>query len=223
MARVRRLLANLCEGWFQLHRRFPPGLLDEIASAVADGERTHLGEVRLAVESRLSPLAVLAGMDAPMRARQLFAQLGIWDTEHNNGVLLYVLLAEHRIEVVADRGIARHVVPDEWRPSAPTCVKPTRVANGTKAACAASKQCMRCLNVTSLPMARHGRTSCRTGRSCCSDHRAPATPRILRVMSRECAPLFLRGHKKTAGKPGGFLEMIRVLPVSIPRGINSHR
>lgn len=114
MARVRRLLANLCEGWFQLHRRFPPGLLDEIASAVADGERTHLGEVRLAVESRLSPLAVLAGMDAPMRARQLFAQLGIWDTEHNNGVLLYVLLAEHRIEVVADRGIARHVVPDEW-------------------------------------------------------------------------------------------------------------
>ncbi|MEY2168021.1 MULTISPECIES: TPM domain-containing protein [unclassified Rhodanobacter] len=114
MARLQRLLMNLGEGWFQLHRRFPAGLLDEIATAVAEGERTHRGEVRLAVESRLSPLAVLAGLDAPRRARQLFGQLGIWDTEHSNGVLLYVLLAEHRIEVVADRGIARHVAPDEW-------------------------------------------------------------------------------------------------------------
>jgi uncharacterized membrane protein len=114
MARLQRLLANLCEGWFQLHRRFPAGLLDEIATAVAEGERTHLGEVRLAVESRLTPQAVLAGLDAPARARQLFGQLGIWDTEHNTGVLIYVLLAEHRIEIVADRGIARHVSPDEW-------------------------------------------------------------------------------------------------------------
>lgn len=114
MARLQRLLANLCEGWFQLHRRFPAGLLDEIATAVAEGERIHLGEVRLAVESRLTPQAVLAGLDAPARARQLFGQLGIWDTEHNTGVLIYVLLAEHRIEIVADRGIARHVSPDEW-------------------------------------------------------------------------------------------------------------
>ncbi|GAB3783119.1 TPM domain-containing protein [Dyella agri] len=114
MARMRRLLTNLCEGWFRLHQRFPSSLLDEIAAAVAEGERTHLGEVRLAVESRLSPLAVLAGLDAPTRARQVFGQLGIWDTEHNNGVLLYVLLAEHRIEIVADRGIARHVAPEEW-------------------------------------------------------------------------------------------------------------
>ncbi|HEX8779266.1 MAG TPA: TPM domain-containing protein, partial [Rhodanobacter sp.] len=114
MARLRRLLVNLGEGWFQLRQRFPAGLLDEIAVAVADGERTHRGEVRLVVESRLSPLAVLSGLDAPTRARQLFGQFGIWDTEHNNGVLLYVLLAEHRIEVVADRGIARHVAPGEW-------------------------------------------------------------------------------------------------------------
>lgn len=114
MVRLSRLLMNLCEGWFQLHRRFPAELLDEVATAVAEGERTHRGEVRLVVESRLSPLAVLAGLDAPARARQLFGQLGIWDTEHNNGVLVYVLLAEHRIEVVADRGIARHVATDEW-------------------------------------------------------------------------------------------------------------
>ncbi|WP_426663122.1 TPM domain-containing protein [Rhodanobacter aciditrophus] len=118
MARLQRLLMNLGEGWFQLRRRFPAGLLDEIAAAVAAGERTHRGEVRLVVESRLSPLAVLAGMDAPARARQLFGQLGVWDTEHSNGVLIYVLLAEHHIEIVADRGIARHVAPAEW---AETC------------------------------------------------------------------------------------------------------
>ena len=114
MARLRRLLMNLGEGWFSLHRRFPADLLDEITQAVATGERSHRGEVRLAVESRLSPMAVLAGLDAGTRARQVFGQLRIWDTEHNNGVLLYVLLAEHRIEVVADRGIARHVADSEW-------------------------------------------------------------------------------------------------------------
>lgn len=114
MARLQRLLVNLGEGWFQLRRRFPAVLLDEITVVVAEGERAHRGEVRLVVESRLSPLAVLCGLDAPARAHQLFGQLGIWDTEHNNGVLLYVLLAEHRIEVVADRGIARHVASEEW-------------------------------------------------------------------------------------------------------------
>jgi uncharacterized membrane protein len=114
MGRLQRLLTNLGEGWFQLRRRFPSSLLDEIAAAVAEGEHRHLGEVRLAVESRLSPLAVLAGLDAPTRARQVFEQLRVWDTEHNNGVLVYVLLAEHRIEIVADRGIARRVAPSEW-------------------------------------------------------------------------------------------------------------
>lgn len=114
MARMRRLLANMFAGWFQLRRRFPASLLDEITAAIAAGERTHRGEVRVAIESRLDPLAVLRGLDAATRARQLFGQLRVWDTEHNSGVLLYVLLAEHRIEVVADRGIAARVAPAEW-------------------------------------------------------------------------------------------------------------
>jgi len=114
MARMRRLLTNLFGGWFQLHRRFPAALLDEITAAIAAGERTHKGEVRFAIESRLSPLAVLAGLDVQTRARQLFAQLRVWDTEHNSGVLLYLLLAEHRIEIVADRGIAARVTAAEW-------------------------------------------------------------------------------------------------------------
>lgn len=114
MARMQRLLANLFEGWFQLRRRFPAGLLDEITAAIAAGERTHQGEVRMAIESRLDPLAVLGGLDAASRAHQVFGQLRVWDTEHNSGVLLYVLLAEHHVEVVADRGIAARVAPAEW-------------------------------------------------------------------------------------------------------------
>lgn len=114
MARMRRMLINLFGGWFQLHRRFPAALLDEMAAAIEAGERGHFGEVRFAIESRLAPLAVLDGLDAPARARQVFAQLRVWDTECNNGVLIYVLMAEHRIEIVADRGIAAKVAASEW-------------------------------------------------------------------------------------------------------------
>ena len=100
MARMQRMLTNLFGNWFQLRHRFPAALLDEMTVAIASGERTHRGEVRFAVESRLAPLAVLEGLDAPVRARQVFAQLRVWDTEHNTGVLFYVLMAEHRIEIV---------------------------------------------------------------------------------------------------------------------------
>jgi uncharacterized membrane protein len=114
MGRMQRLWTNLCRGWFQLRRHFPATLLDEMAAAIAAGERTHLGEIRFVVESRLAPLDVLAGLDAAMRARQLFAQLRVWDTELNTGVLFYVLMAEHRIEIVVDRGVAATVAADEW-------------------------------------------------------------------------------------------------------------
>jgi uncharacterized membrane protein len=107
-------MANLFDGLFQLHRRFPSELLDDMTAAIADGEHRHLGEVRFAIEARLALQPVWAGLDAQTRARQVFGQLGVWDTEHNCGVLLYVLMAEHRIEIVADRGIARRVKPEEW-------------------------------------------------------------------------------------------------------------
>ncbi|MBB6242339.1 TPM domain-containing protein [Rhodanobacter sp. MP1X3] len=114
MARLQRLLTNLFGQWFAMRRSFPESLLDEMTAAIANGERTHLGEVRFAVESRLSPWAVLEGVDAATRARQIFAQLQVWDTEHNTGVLFYVLMAEKRIEIVADRGIANRVAQSEW-------------------------------------------------------------------------------------------------------------
>lgn len=114
MGRSQRFFANLCGGWFLMRRAFPTTLLDDMTRAIADGERLHRGEVCFAVESRLSPWDVLEGFDAHRRAEQVFAQLRVWDTEHNSGVLFYVLLAEHRIEIVADRGIAAAVPQAEW-------------------------------------------------------------------------------------------------------------
>ena len=114
MTRMQRMLSNLFDGWFQVRRRFPAALLDEMTAAIATGERSHRGEVCFAIESRLAPLAVLEGLDASARARQVFAQLRVWDTECNSGVLFYVLMAEHRIEIVADRGIAARVTTAEW-------------------------------------------------------------------------------------------------------------
>lgn len=114
MGRMQRLWANLFGGWGRMRHSFTPAALDALAAAITAGEHAHLGELRFAIESRLHPGAVLAGVDATQRARQVFAQLGVWDTEHNSGVLIYVLLAEHRIEIVTDRGVAARVPPAKW-------------------------------------------------------------------------------------------------------------
>lgn len=109
-----RLWQTLFGGWFLRSRAFPSETLDAIAEAVAAGERDHLGEVCFAVQARLSPWDVLAGMTAREAAAEAFARLRVWDTEQNTGVLVYVLLAEHRIEILADRGIAARVPQAEW-------------------------------------------------------------------------------------------------------------
>lgn len=114
MTHMQRLMTNIFGSWFQLHRRFPPALLDDITAAIAVGENAHKGEVCFAIESRLAPLAVLEGLDASARAQQVFSQLRVWDTQCNSGVLFYVLLAEHRIEIIVDRGIAARVDAAEW-------------------------------------------------------------------------------------------------------------
>lgn len=95
--------------------RFPESSLRRIAEAIAAGEAGHSGQLRFAVESRLGWRDLLAGRDARQAARAAFAQLGVWDTAANNGVLLYLLLADHRIEIVADRGYARRVGDERWQ------------------------------------------------------------------------------------------------------------
>ena len=89
--------------------------LARIEARVAESEKRHSGEIRVVVEAGL-PLSYLRRNATPRdRAVKLFGKLGVWDTERNNGVLIYLLLAEHAIEIVADRGLSRRVPPGEWQ------------------------------------------------------------------------------------------------------------
>jgi len=89
--------------------------MQRVEARVAASEQHHSGEIRVCIESGL-PLSYLK-RDAPARERavMMFGKLRVWDTEHNNGVLIYLLLAEHAIEIIADRGLARHVDAAEWQ------------------------------------------------------------------------------------------------------------
>lgn len=95
-------------------RSFPASCMDAIAAAVAASERTHTGQIMVAVEADLPLSALWRGHTARQRAEQAFAQLRTWDTDANNGVLLYLLLADHAIEVVADRGLRSQVPDARW-------------------------------------------------------------------------------------------------------------
>ena len=95
-------------------RRFPDAELDRVERAVAEGERTHRGQVRFVVEPALPLARVLAGLPPRERALEVFGHLRVWDTEDNCGVLVYVLLADRDVEIVADRGIHRKVGASEW-------------------------------------------------------------------------------------------------------------
>lgn len=97
-------------------RHFPPATLDAIQHAIAQSEHRHHGEIVFAAEGSLSLARVLRGVRARERAHEVFARLRVWDTEHDTGVLLYLLLADHAIEIVADRGVAREIPQDEWAP-----------------------------------------------------------------------------------------------------------
>ncbi|PIF75293.1 TLP183/Psb32/MOLO-1 phosphatase superfamily protein [Variovorax sp. 54] len=97
-----------------VRRVLPADALERLAGRVAASERRHSGEVRICVEAGL-PMSYLWRHASPReRAVTLFGKLRVWDTAHNNGVLIYLLLAEHAIEIVADRGIDAHVGSAEW-------------------------------------------------------------------------------------------------------------
>jgi uncharacterized membrane protein len=98
-----------------LNRALPPPTLQAIEQAVAASEATHSGEIRFAIEGALEPGEVLSGKPSRERALEVFAALGVWDTEANNGVLIYVLVADRVVEIVADRGLNGLVSDSEWR------------------------------------------------------------------------------------------------------------
>jgi uncharacterized membrane protein len=97
-----------------MRRRFSDSTLGAIEQAVREVEARHAGEIRFAVETALDLPELWQGVGARGRALQVFGQLGVWDTEGNNGVLIYVLFAEHDVEIVADRAIAQRASQAEW-------------------------------------------------------------------------------------------------------------
>ena len=98
-----------------VRRALGPDALQRIEQRVQASEAGHSGEIRVAIEAGL-PLSYLhRRLPARERALTLFGKLRVWDTEHNNGVLIYLLLAEHAIELVADRGVSRLVPPAAWQ------------------------------------------------------------------------------------------------------------
>jgi uncharacterized membrane protein len=101
-------------GAWQVRRHFPKHVLQNIEHAIRESETTHSGELRFVIEAALHPYSVLLGKTPRQRALEHFANLGVWDTEQNNGVLIYLLLADHDVEIVADRGINNFVGTQGW-------------------------------------------------------------------------------------------------------------
>jgi len=99
--------------WF-VRRSFPRVALRRIGEAIRVSEQAHGGELRFAVEAGLDLAPLLKGINSRQRAREVFSQLGVWDTEHNSGVLIYLQLVDRDIEIVADRGISAKVGQGTW-------------------------------------------------------------------------------------------------------------
>ena len=112
---IARLLRHRWLDESDTHKAMPPDMVERIGRRVAASERRHTGEVRIYVEAGLPTSYLWRSATPRERAVTLFGKLRVWDTEHNNGVLVYLLLADRAIEIVADRGLARHVPPEEWR------------------------------------------------------------------------------------------------------------
>lgn len=109
-----RIFRHLSAGRWLVARRFPKHSLRTIEAAIHDSESGHMGELRFAVDVGLEWGELLAGTTPRQRAVQVFSQLGVWDTEHNSGVLIYLLLADRDVEIVADRGIHARVGDARW-------------------------------------------------------------------------------------------------------------
>ena len=114
---LQRIGRQLRHRWLERDTRhaFPAAARERISQAIAASERQHTGQICIYIESAL-PWSYIR-RDAPVRERALmtFSKQRVWDTEHNNGVLVYLLLTEHAIEIVADRAAARHIETAQWQ------------------------------------------------------------------------------------------------------------
>lgn len=115
MSTALRMLRHLLSSRWRTRALFNAKALAAIQAACAAAETQHQGEIRFAIETALPLRALWQGLSPRARALQVFAQLHMWDTEHNNGVLIYVLRADRAVEIVADRGIDAQVSDAEWQ------------------------------------------------------------------------------------------------------------
>jgi len=111
---MRRIARHLLEHHWRARRVFTPAVLAAIEQAIKAGEATHCGQVRFVVEGALDGQPLFRNQSPRARALDVFAHLRIWDTAHNNGVLIYLLLADRDVEIVADRGIDAEVGAAGW-------------------------------------------------------------------------------------------------------------
>ena len=111
---IKRIIRHLVMTHWQVNRAFPRQTMIAIEQAIKASKTAHVGEIRFAVEGALHSTPLFKEQSARERAIDVFSQLRIWDTEHNNGVLIYLLLADRAVEIVADRGIHARVGAPQW-------------------------------------------------------------------------------------------------------------
>lgn len=110
-----RIMRHLSSGQWLLRRVFPTATLTAIEQTIQQSEMNHSGEICIAVEGTLNTLALIKNQTARKRAIEVFSQLRVWDTEQNNGVLIYLLLADRDVEIIVDRGIHARISNAEWK------------------------------------------------------------------------------------------------------------
>jgi uncharacterized membrane protein len=113
------------------------GASREIMDAVRDAERGHSGQIRVVIEGTPGVAHVVRGRTARDRAIDLFASERVWDTQHNNGVLLYLMIAERDAEIVADRGLNTKVTPEQWHAICTYLERDVKVRGFPQAVCSA--------------------------------------------------------------------------------------
>jgi len=111
---VSRIIRHLLQHHWRRRLAFPPATLAKIEQAIKAGEATHAAQLRFVVEGALDGAPLFRNQPARERALDIFSQLRVWDTAHNNGVLIYLLLADRDVEIVADRGINAKVGSAGW-------------------------------------------------------------------------------------------------------------
>ena len=111
---IGRLIRHATATHWRTRMIFPAATLDAIEQAIKRAELTHAGEIRFAIETSLTPRHILNDITPRAHALVVFSQLRVWDTEANNGVLIYLLRADRAVEIIADRGINARVTAAEW-------------------------------------------------------------------------------------------------------------